>query len=349
MEKLKLYLAEYCWESLKNLLLSDCELQYLCCVEQFINIETIILYHCLHHELPNGTNFPNLKSFSLLEPQFCKNSAKMAFTFPSLTHLSIMFASRYYSNEISKQQENEIIELLKLNPQIVHLELELLENYSRALFQNLTGCLSNVRHLVLRNNGSKLFQNIEYAFHSESVENFELSCTLKSEISHIPFIFTKLKSMTLRICCTDASFNFIAKHRDTKSIHLFDLISSSHPELKFELIPLNIEELTIGLFCDLPEHFIFRFLQGRRRLKYLSLNVIFPKITAIQSCQRLCDAMKLNNIQFDVKSIENIDSETIELHVRKFSNFSKMEVIIKISSYYTDQRGTQIHWYTINK
>lgn len=348
MEKLKFYFAEYCLESLKNLLLSYCNFETLYCKEQFINIETIIVYYCcFHYDLPCCTNVPNLNSLSVLGPQFKKNFAKMAFHFPSLTHLSLKFESNFhYSDEATKHQEKEIIDLLKMNPQIVRLELQLLKNYSRALLQNITECLSKLQHLVFRNDGSTLFQN-EDIFYSKSVERFELTTTLKSEVLHIPFIFNKLKSLTLCTCCTKASFDFIAKHKETKSIHLFDTLIGTHTEIKFELIPSNIEELTI-FFYDLPEHFLFRFLQERRRLKFLSLNGIFPTINANEFCQRLCDVMKINSVQFDVKSIENIESKTIVLHVKKFSNFSEMESIIKISNYRKDQKASEINWYTIN-
>lgn len=353
MDTLGYYLVEYCYESLENLLLVLCDLGFASPKKSCINVKSVIIFKCVfNHELPFSTNFPNLKSLTLFKNEHRKCFTKIAFPFPALTHLSFCDSHNNLRNEseiVLKHQESELIELLILNTQIEHLKiLRLAKSYSRDLLQCITE-LPKLRFLALWNDGSRIFcKDVQErkTFCSESVEIFHLTSTLYLDVFHIPIVFTRLKCLTLNSGDSETIFNFISKHQEIKSINLGVGIENLDPQhLQIQNISLNIEELTIAPIYDFPEFALFRFLKERCKLKKFELEGSFRTRNLKQSCERLCDAMISNDIEFVAKQLEN---ETIQLFVKNFNNLSRMQNIINISNEgnYACKR-TGIVWYTL--
>lgn len=356
MAKLGFYLAEYCCESLENLLVTLCDLRYLNFNKPLTNIESIFIYDSDFSSVsPFNSNIPNLKSLTLHEIKYETDTTKISFHFPSLTYFSFQKIEEFLNDQenVFEHQEREIIAFLKLNPQIEHLKVKgLVKHYTCALLKSIAESLPKLRNLALQNDGSYLFQNVEDIFHSASVEHFDLSTTLYLGVLHIPFTFPRLKSLIMTTGTTLSFVNFIDRHQELRSIYLRLQLDNLSPSLyhKFNNISLNIEELTIGTLHDFPEDIFFRFLKDRHRLKKFLLRGVFNGRSLSESRQSLCNAMTLNDIQFEVEPIENIESGTIKFHVKKFSNLLQKQHIIEISVlYHHPKQTTSIDWRTIDE
>lgn len=355
MEKLGCYVVEYCCEALENLLLVLCDVGFTNFKKSCMNVESVIFFNCIfYHELPFSTQFPNLNSLILYQNEYHTYFTKIAFPFPALTHFSFCDSRsnlRNRSEIVLKHQESELIELLKLNTQIENLQmLRLAKNYSHDLLKCITE-MPKLRFLAFWNDRSQFFGKHlqeEITFCSESVENLYLISLRGLDVYYIPIVFTRLKSLTLYTGTSETFFKFILNHQEIKSINLGINIDNLNPQ-KLKNISLNIEELTIDSINDFPEFPFFQFLKERCKLKKFSLHGRFETRNLSESCQRLCDAMISNDIEFEVKQIKKVDTDTMELFIKNFNNSSQMQNIIKISNH-----GNYAHcpidivWYTIN-
>lgn len=145
VEFVRLYLSKYCSESLIKLT------AFGCCFDNFekplMNVTYFYAIYCFFdEEVVLGRNFPNVKSLKL------HDSTSLGFTtfvcnFPNLTRLWFDGMKHYGLCYC----ELELIEFIRLNPQLEHLELPL-KNIE--FDQKLTDCIKNylpkLQHLDLK-------------------------------------------------------------------------------------------------------------------------------------------------------------------------------------------------------
>lgn len=113
------YLAEYCSESLDQLSLSNAKSNHFIFEDtekQFENLKTLHIERCTFGmNLSFNKNFPNLQTLKLDFNRYYHTSAIRAH-FPMLKHL--FFFDEVFEFYPQKFQEEDIEELLKLNPQL---------------------------------------------------------------------------------------------------------------------------------------------------------------------------------------------------------------------------------------
>lgn len=272
------YVAKYCSKSLRQFLLTQPPTFLFTEIQtSFINVETIKFHNyprlC---EVPFNTIFPNLKSIDLLIVWkgfnlICIPSVKNLFMYAIKTHQSI--------NAQSTNEENEIKDLLKLNPQIEKLELKLTSGFSYdIIFHGLNENLPTLQRFILQMYSNNSVQR----YHLDNVVDFQMIAG--SKLTYIPFTFSKLERFKCRCFYNDTIascvFDFIAENKQLKSIILRGVKDGLDGLSQHVSLLKNIEELDIEIikpfFPKITSDFILNLFSQNQSLKKLTL-IAYPE------------------------------------------------------------------------
>ncbi|XP_055307736.1 uncharacterized protein LOC129572435 [Sitodiplosis mosellana] len=242
------YLAEYCSKTLKHLELTHPPMILFKEIRNpFINIENIDLhgYQAPICEFPFSSVFPNL---NLLQIWFsCFSEEFTPICIPQMKKLSL-FGGRIHQrselnvNRATNFEENEIKEMLRLNPQLEELKLNLY-SIKDIIFQDLS--LPNLKRLSPTMHFNSNIKNAD-RYHFENVIDFNLPF---HKITNIPFTFSQLERFEYS-CFEDKTIKpyvleFISENKYLKSViltNVWDGINSLFPILT----ELNhIEEVSV--------------------------------------------------------------------------------------------------------
>lgn len=265
------YVAKYCSMSLRRFQFNEPpRLLFEENQNSFINVERIDFsnYSPLC-DVPFSKFFPNLKHIQLYIYRTVWDRS-ILIAIPSMRSLYI-YATFISRNRDSNLEENDINELLKLNPQIEELEINLGDGFKDVIFQNFNVNLPMLRKFSLRSHPN----NIDQRYHSDSVIDFVLKPSKK--LTNISFTFNKLERFkcsffndeTIASCV----FNFIEENKHLKSITLDGLFRGINTSIKklFQLdsVLTNIEELSIEFWDKsmesvlLSEHILNLFSESQ--------------------------------------------------------------------------------------
>lgn len=275
IDKIEFYLAEYCSKSLKKLLIDECNIYYYKKSEQtktsfenieksFQNVTFIKLIQCYLGPRLLSKVFPNLESLHLMHNMYKKFSV-INEHWPKLKELRIRntycYATIHAGIKFHVQtvpfQGDEVIEMIKLNPQLEKLEMFILKAFGVARlihcireYLPLLKCLHIIYH-------PSTFPHDLQPLHFNSVEDFHLvqHYIETQRISDINFFkfSSNLKRFSLSFHINfdenhtnsyDPILNFIQKNTDLTSIILYGIINGNL-NILFESISPNIEQLEV--------------------------------------------------------------------------------------------------------
>lgn len=280
----EMYLAEYCHESLEQL--SAHGIKLLDINKQFLNVQVVNAKFSDLLELPFNRNFPNLKSVKLKRICFQKFETQLIIThhFPKLTRLS--FDGCKY--DIHCFQKDEVIDLLKINPQLEELQLVDDENemHKPYMYHETFQCINEYLPLLRKFSliiGKRTLKNIQEPIYFDNILDFHVIFFTSHDIPNIPFQFKNLKSFTatggeMRDRYGNMN-NFIIKHKNLLSLgFIYKYIDHSYVERISSRHLNNIEKLRInGYYMDWNNDFeqFLCFLKNNHKLNHLYLKGIY--------------------------------------------------------------------------
>lgn len=234
----------------------------------FIAVERITFYRYARVcEVPFRTIFPNLKRVDFDEIAW---KGFNLISIPSVKHLFIRASKSIRSMGLNV--ENEIRELLKLNPQIEDLELLTNHNLSEIIYQDLNENLPMLKRFVLQLSTKDIVQR----YHLNNVIDFDISPTLEQKLSNIPFTFSKLERFKCFCLYNDTIpscvFDFIAENRHLKSIAIDGVCGGIDRLFQLDSVLTDIEELSIKSFeRTFDSDLIVNLFSQSRSLKKLTM------------------------------------------------------------------------------
>lgn len=150
-KEIELYLEEYCSESLRQISIqgskySDRHRTLENIKKPFNNVETVYVEKCRFNseKLPINEVFPSVRTLKLGCNTY-DNPSVIRAHFPSVQHL--WFHDKNFLSGYGTFQEEDIEEMLKLNPQLKTSLLYLVDNYSRNFTTRLKEYFPNVQFL----------------------------------------------------------------------------------------------------------------------------------------------------------------------------------------------------------
>lgn len=274
-----IYLTKYGLNSVKILKISDWDKCYKRSLfknikKSFPNVRVIKIANCTLEVESLPKIFPNIESLELIGNVY-KSHAVINEHFSKLKELIILFGDG-----------DELLEMLKLNPQIERLSFPINKDYGHKQIEYIREQQPELKYLFIRwyPSDSVLFKNIK-PFHFNNVIDFQLKSQKLSVIS--AFTFSKLQrlSINFHINLDDNNtyqpiLDFIHKNTHLTSIEIHNSVCGNLDRLfDLEYILSNIEELSI-LHYKLPKDMEYKlmcsilgFLQRSKTLKKLLIKV----------------------------------------------------------------------------
>lgn len=282
------YLVEYCSESLKKLEIHN-KHRYMNAYlfdgvhKPFKSVKTLIVEGCiLRNELPFNSLFPNLESLTLLKNHY-ESISNLKFNFPTVKHFT--FAPHFlWGENLNGENFNgdDVAELLKCNPQLETLELDLTyplrDQENTKFIRSLGEYMPTLKFLTIIWPSKRNTMNIQ-PVHLKNVTDLclQLQKYPPYEPDNIPFTCSNLKRLKitsrmygLQIPCI---LDFIAENKTLTSIdlvfgHNFERIQQLFQN---EIVLFNVEELSIEVQCFIYSDEVLEFLKQNRSLKNMSL------------------------------------------------------------------------------
>lgn len=296
-----IYLTKYGLNSVKILEISDWSNWSKCykrslfknIKKSFPNVRVIKIANCTLEVESLTKIFPNIESLELSGNEY-KSHAVINEHFPKLKELIIRLSNRHYLPD-----GDELLEMLKLNPQIERLSFPINKDYGHKQIEYIREQEPELKYLFIRwyPSDSVLFKNIK-PFHFNNVIDFQLKSQKLSVIS--AFTFSKLQRLSINfrinlnknlntyqpINLDDNNtyqpiLDFIHKNTHLTSIEIINSVCGNLDRLfDLENILSNIEELSI-LHYELPDKdmeyklmcSVLGFLQRSKTLKKLLIKV----------------------------------------------------------------------------
>lgn len=287
---LEWYLTEYCLESLREIKLYYIEANRKMAFEatgvQFPNVEKVSTFYC--HFADNfsfNANFPNVQSLSL-KGDTCTFNVR-DWHFPTVKHL--YFDCYRYKSSPYGIHMIDLIEMFKRQPQLEKLKLS---SVSEKFRPTLAKCFNEFLPKLL--SLSLDFINIPKEFeavHFDHITDFRLCVQTQRQHQKPPFTFNRLESVEISLpfvlfTPSDSAAlisEFISKNKHLKTINLRGMRGNFLQLFEFEHILLNVEELSICAFQNVPSDVVERFLTQSRSLKVLRICGIDDKTNALES------------------------------------------------------------------
>lgn len=170
----------------------------------FVSVEILrIEYFRFVNEIPITTYFPNVKILKLGHNCYY-NRSEMKMHVPSVKHL--FFDTSTYLNELELGTD-DVLEMLKLNPQLEKLDLQLSDarytsgsyfHWDPKIIKELNYYFPYLKSLKLYVPWYLLFQTNSTSIHFDDVEDFSSNFG-----EYIPFSFSKLKHLDLKSSVTN--------------------------------------------------------------------------------------------------------------------------------------------------
>lgn len=334
-EKIESYVLKYCSKSLQTLRIRNARIHSLFKPTEntFTNLKNLHIKFSYYE--PNlwrfeVTTFPNLQTLKLVLNRMGSTKIECQ-TFPALKCFSFDGSPGNY-NEIRRY--TDVIEIIKLNPQLEKIELALLEDYDQVLVESINRYLPELRCLNLILSGTYLFSNLPYSYHFENVIDFGLF-NIPVEFSKIPFTFNKLKRFAITASGKYKHLNrehlnhthiwdFMADNKDLTSIFLHGNLNGSLIT-NYERVFLNIEELYINACQNIPIDTVLGLMKKNNRLKKFSISG--TRISTIKNCSDIYEIIRNNGIELKIfprkrphyrlKFFELFVNKTTELSLRR--------------------------------
>lgn len=276
-EKIEKYLTRYCWQSLHFLSLSchPTRMLFNGTIEQpFTNVYSLKMESCcfLRSKVKFGETFPRLR-FIQLDSNCYETRTVINGKDPALRALAIL----------KDFEEKEIVEMLKLNPQIQ--KLILCSNYSSRLIRQLDEHLHRLECLCLRNLPDEFAQMEDFQpIHLNNVTEFAMSTGqadgAKPQIEKLPFTFQRLTHFSIvgPLHLNDNWFRFLGNIGNCKSIGLFDVSGDITKLFDLRNIQDGIECISINLNGQVSSSQVTDFLALHRSLRKFTLKITLPNL-----------------------------------------------------------------------
>lgn len=209
------YVREFCGESLSKMeFTSTAELANL--QKPFSSVEEVrIILGSFPKKIFLGRIFPKLRYFKI-QP-FCNIRRIILEHFPNLNHLHFSFT--WYRSSGRADRTGYIADsttannLLRLNPQVLSLDMEILD---LKFFETSCELLQSIENFHLYVEGSKIFIRHK-DFHFRNVKRLRIDFMRHIKIDGIPFSFDQLNELTLDGRRTKSEFGF---HRNVLNEYL---------------------------------------------------------------------------------------------------------------------------------
>lgn len=213
--------------------------------------------------------FPNIQSLELGRIKYwCDN----IYHLPTVKHLSIL-DSHDTEHITSKLKPEEVEQLMKLNPQLVKLELTNPHSTGKTVFPVLLRYLPNLKHLKVECLKSQVF-------------DMSMQCT--NQIEYLSLVNTSL-------CCSFTNLKYlegcdavVSKYINTNvNLKILKIVNCNHDLAKYfenEFVLRNIEDLCIEVlnvkynrgikYFNISPGALWNFLKNNHSLKKISITAI---------------------------------------------------------------------------
>lgn len=270
-EKIEQYLSEYCWQSLNFLSLSchPIRMVFNGTIERpFTNVYSLKMESCcfLRSKIEFGEYFPRLR-FIQLDSNCYETRTVINGNDPSLRALAIL----------KEFEEAEIVEMLRLNPQIQ--KLVLCSSYSSRLIRKLDEYLLRLECLCLRDLPSEFAAMTDFQpIHLDNVIEFAMNTGQGVAMEKLPFTFRRLTHFSVvgPLHLTDNWFDFFGNIGNCKSIGLFDVTGNIARLFDLRNVQHGVETLNINLNGEVSSDSVTDFLALHRSLKKFTLKICQP-------------------------------------------------------------------------
>lgn len=229
-------------------------------------------------DIPINRLFPNVQTLKLGQNNY-EYTSTIRMHVPSVKHL--FFDSLIYPNDL-KFGTDDVLELLKMNPQLEKLDLQLIclnnttsSPWDSKIIQKLKDILPNLKRLKLCV-PFDFIRQVELTpphLHFGQIEHFSYA----TSVEHIPFSFSKLKYLELESEIIGLIHppvrDLIDKNEYLTSISIRCAEQLNYVESFFELknVLANIQDINIGLIDNVRWECVLRFLKLNRSLKKFSM------------------------------------------------------------------------------
>lgn len=321
------HLNEYCDESMEELSFHGCDLRLSVMKKPFRNLKTLKTRGCILFDKPATVAaklFPNLKHLKLKDNGY--DAPPIVHHMPQLVRFS--FTPERNNDHLMIKiaiDENDIIELLKANPQIEILQLHLLENHGLRVLQYISKHLRSLRKLNLTIHDVTLLENTQELLTFDNVEDFHLLVQKCAKLSRNPFVFKNLKSITTSNFDFDEMtlIDFFDKNKSISTVVIHRGFMKLNVTLKNFL--QNVEQFGLCFIHNVLIEKILQIIQQNFRLKRF-----FIGAQTAESYQTICDSIRLSGVDFKEKtkhlkwngrfSSYNVTVKVLELFVRNSQN-----------------------------
>lgn len=312
-EKIEQYLTRYCWQSLSFLSLSchPTRMLFNGTIEKpFTNVYSLKMECCcfLRSKVQFGEYFPRLRFIQLDSNCY---ETRTILTGHDRTLRSLALLKQF--------EEAEIVEMLKLNPQIQ--KLVLCSNYSSQLIRQLDEQLVRLDCLCLRDLPSEFGELEDFQpIHLDNVTEFAMStgAVAAGRLEKLPFTFRRLTHFSIvgPLHLTDNWFNFFGNIGNCKSIGLFDVSGNITKLFDLRNVQHGVECLNINLNGEVSSDCVTDFLALHRSLKRFTLKICQPntrrfvktiepeskrEIFKLISAQKFMNEIKVNSTKISPK------------------------------------------------
>lgn len=291
----------------------------------FTNLKSLRFDFCsLYRQLPFNEFFPNLQSLKLTLSfqQLKPKPIKMHFS--ALTELAL--------NDIERFDDNVLLELLQLNPQLIKLEIAFRDVFVPCVKENCP----NLKHIGFYGENGLLKIRLLEPYNFDQIESLNLK---DIDNMGIWLVFGKLQCLTIRSTEGNSEdiFNFIRNNPRLTSLKI-DIRNNIELNDFFQLDNLlsSIEELKIRISReDIPVDGLMNFLTENRSLKKFSL------IAPWKYFRHFVIAIISRHNEFEIrnKAIEFLVTKTIDQASMKFV----LRLVTKGSDWKTDEEYEEMH------
>lgn len=270
------YMARYCSKTLKKLMLvKHPKWLFKSIPVRFESLEYLSLV--VHYtdpaislkEVPFYVSFPNI-SYLKIQTMVDGIQPDLKMRLPLIKHLCLIVGKL-------DDRSGEIVELLRLNPQLEEFKLDCFSmspEYNINLLHRVRDLLPKLKTLSVKK-WIHLYESLytDETFHFKNVVDFTLS--LNKNYGRIPFTFDKLKRFQVEFSGAQLKYisDFIFTNEQLKAISLEKVWDINWSECISILSNTTVEEISIK--CDDASHisseYILRFLREIRFLKKLKL------------------------------------------------------------------------------
>lgn len=275
-EKIEQYLTRYCWQSLSFLSLSchPTRMLFNGTIEQpFANVYSLKMESCcfLRSKVQFGEYFPRLR-FIQLDSNCYETRTVINGKDPTLRALAIL----------KEFEEAEIVDMLKLNPQIQ--KLILCSNYSSRLVRQLDDHLQRLECLCLRDLPAEFARLDDFQpIHLDNVTEFAMStgqAVNAGQLEKLPFTFRRLTHFSIvgPLHLNDKWFEFLGSIGNCKSIGLFDVSGNITKLFDLRNVQHGIECISINLNGQVSSDSVTDFLALHRSLRKFTLKISQPNL-----------------------------------------------------------------------